>query len=688
MFIDPSTNQATPDAPAEHFRRCFYAAVLRVIEQVALMLGSYEAAFAQFPFLTGYNNELAAQGVGGLTPAEAWQCWFEQLHAWEQQSAAHLPLRAVCEAAQLDDAALSLWLSIGLAEEDARFGALFAAQQGTPGQHRATVGLLNMWWSASGAPTGLHTRIRHLEEHGLIQIANREAPRSEWTLQVPGALWDALRGEQAAQPAAGLRYHAPAELLPLEQLLVPDELRAQLAQLPALLRTGQVRTVLLRGPEHNGRKTLLGTLARQLGRGVLVAKDVHEPHDARWRWLGPLATALHALPVLSCEPAPGETAVLPELVAFTGPLGVVLGQQGGVSGAASEHALTLTLPMPEAAARLAHWQSALPEQDAATLTTIAERYRLTGGNIRRAAQLASACAALDGRAQINLNDVQQAGRTLNRQALDTLATRLNVSGDWNQLAANTTTLAELHNLTRRCRQRERLLDSAGAALGAQLNAGVRALFCGPSGTGKTLAARLLAATLHKDLYRLDLAAIVNKYIGETEKGLQRLFARAEELDVILLLDEGDALLTQRTNVTNANDRYANLETNYLLQRLETFEGILIVTTNAAERIDSAFQRRMDVVVDFRLPDAAERLSIWQLHLPEANKVEAERLLEIAGRCALTGGQVRNAALHAALLALDEHGVINTAHLEAAVQREYRKAGAVCPLRSTLDWMAY
>ena len=213
-----------------------------------------------------------------------------------------------------------------------------------------------------------------------------------------------------------------------------------------------------------------------------------------------------------------------------------------------------------------------------------------------------------------------------------------------------------------------------------MNCGVRALFSGPSGTGKTLAARLLASSLRMDLYRLDLSTVVNKYIGETEKSLNRLFARAEELDVILLLDEGDALLTQRTSVSSSNDRYANLETNFLLQRLETFEGIIVVTTNASERIDGAFQRRMDVVVDFRAPEPAERWQIWRLHLPAIHAVEASALEEVAQRCALTGGQIRNAVLHASLLALDDGQVINAGHLEAAVQREYRKAGAVCPLR--------
>jgi SpoVK/Ycf46/Vps4 family AAA+-type ATPase len=173
--------------------------------------------------------------------------------------------------------------------------------------------------------------------------------------------------------------------------------------------------------------------------------------------------------------------------------------------------------------------------------------------------------------------------------------------------------------------------------------------------------------------------VINKYIGETEKNLERVLSAAEELDVILLIDEGDALLTNRTNVANANDRYANLETNYLLQRLESFEGIVLITTNASDRIDPAFQRRMDVVIEFRNPDTNERLEIWNLHLPEHHSVPKSWLETIAIRCALSGGQIRNAALHASLLALEQNSVLDQQQLEAAVRLEYRKAGQVCPL---------
>ena len=140
---------------------------------------------------------------------------------------------------------------------------------------------------------------------------------------------------------------------------------------------------------------------------------------------------------------------------------------------------------------------------------------------------------------------------------------------------------------------------------------------------ETLAARVLATELELDLYRLDLSAIVNKYIGETEKNLNQVLSRAEELNIILLLDEGDSLLTNRTAVQSSNDRYANLETNFLLQRIESFEGILLITTNALHRIDSAFQRRMDVLVEFRMPEPEERRQIWRMHLPDDHEVSEQ-----------------------------------------------------------------
>jgi SpoVK/Ycf46/Vps4 family AAA+-type ATPase len=211
---------------------------------------------------------------------------------------------------------------------------------------------------------------------------------------------------------------------------------------------------------------------------------------------------------------------------------------------------------------------------------------------------------------------------------------------------------------------------------------VRALFSGPSGTGKTLAARQLAHQLGKDIFRIDLAATVNKYIGETEKALERALSAAEALDVVLLLDEGDALMARRTDVSNANDRYANLETNFLLQRIENFEGIILITSNDADRIDSAFSRRMDTILAFHAPDELRRLDILAQLLGE-HCASPALLQDIACRCALNGGQLRNIALHSRLLALESGQPPGDEQLRAAVVREYRKIDSHCPLKPAL-----
>ncbi len=666
--------------PIEHFKMFFYAAVLNLLNHVTKGFDSQDAVFEQFPFLAGYNNELAQSGLEGMNSLGAIKYWLDSLRDWEESATEHLPLRALRLAAGLDHAGMTSLITVGLIEEDMRFGPVFEVAQGTPGQHRPTPSLLNSWRCDENGATDARAHIRSLQEQGLVRVVNPEAPRLEWALEVPAALWDALRGEQNETPASWLRYQSPASLPSLAELILPPALNDRLQLIPGLLASGEAQSLVVRGAQRNGRRTLLGAVARSLGRGLLEVNGLIRRDDERWRTIGPLATALHAFPVIHFELAPEETAVVPALTAYDGPNGVVLGRQGGVGGASVSRALTLNLEMPDAGLRRLHWLRACSENKLRDLTGVSERFRLTSGNIYRAARLAETYATLAGRQSIIFADIQEATRALNRETLDTLAARLKIFGDWQQLSVGTDTRDELDNLENRCRHREHLRDAVGAAFGSHLNPGVRALFSGPSGTGKTLAARLLAAVLQMDLYRLDLSAVVNKYIGETEKNLNEVFSRAEELDVILLLDEGDALLTQRTGVQTANDRYANLETNFLLQRLETFEGILIVTTNAGDRIDSAFRRRMDVVINFTPPDAMERWSIWQSHLPTDHLVHDALLEDVAHRCELTGGQIRNAILHASLLALNDGGIVTSPMVTEAILREYRKSGGVCPLR--------
>jgi ATPase family protein associated with various cellular activities (AAA) len=663
-------------AAAEHFKLWFYAAVVRVLTSAVDRVASWEPLFERFPFLAHYNNELSVSGIGGVEASEAPAHWLRAVAAWEAATASHLPLRALREAAALDADAMALLMTIGLPDEDPRFGEVFDLLQGEIGMKRPTAGLLASWWDGAGGAAPARTHVRRLQELGLIQPLTVTGPRSEWAFQVPASIWEAARGDWYAEPAGGLLHTPPGELALADEVIATPDLHASLARLPVLVAAGECDALIVRGPRHNSRGTIAGALARALGRGLVETRGLDEE---RWRTLGPLATLLHAMPLLRLDVAPGEAVTVPRLRASDAPLAIVLGRHGGVTGPAVERAITIVSELPDPASRRRHWTAACADTPIDGLDRIAARFRLTAGNIRRAARRARAGARLAGRPAITAADVQEAARALNREALDTLATHVTAPADWSHVAVAPHTARELAELERRCRVRERLGAAVGPALAPQLTCGVRALLSGPSGVGKSMVARALATSLQMDLYVVNIAAILNKYVGETEKNLNELFARAEELDVMLLLDEGDALLTARTSVSSANDRYANFETNFLLQRIESFDGILVITTNAAERIDGAFQRRLDIVIEFTPPEPPERLAIWDAHLPAQHEVPYAMLADVASRCVMTGGQIRNAVLHAGALALEDGGRVTPSHLHAAVEREYRKAGGMCPI---------
>lgn len=658
---------------ARHFTLYVYAAVLELLVRLSREDGGMP--FDTWPFLAGYNNELVAHGLAGRATDEAPASWRQAIADWEQgREHEHLPLRELRTQLGLGHEGMVLLMLAALVDEDPRFASLFAHLQGD-GRVRPTASLLRSWYSEEQSAMAGRSAVRRLLDGGLLRSIGGGLDAS---LEVPSAIADAMRGQTPDEPCTGMRYLPIDRLLSLDRYVAPADLRMRASRLAALLSAGEVSAVIIRGPHGSGRRTLAGAIAREMGRGALQLDATARRDDEAWRLLVPIRALSASLPIVSFEPAPGEASSLPSSANLS-PIVFTQGRSGTVGGALGSSGVTLTLEMPAAGERRRHWRAALGDCcGAEDLDSIVER-RMTGGQIRRAARLARASAVMDGRGTVTSSDVRAATREVGRQALETLATRLDALDDWSRLAVSSATRRELDALAARCRWRESLGAAAGPLAG-DATAGVRALFTGPSGTGKTMAARLLAAELGKEIFRLDLAGLVSKFIGETEKAIDRVLSRGEELDVVLLLDEGDALLTPRTNVTTSNDRYANLETNFLLQRLESFDGMLFVTTNAADRIDRAFARRMDVIVDFTSPGPEERLAIWDAHLPREHRVPGDLLREVALRCAMTGAQIRNAVLHATLLALERGDGIRPGDIEAAVQREFVKCGAACPLR--------
>jgi hypothetical protein len=679
-----------------HFLLHFYAAVhclLHYIRRLDGLVGKeLETSFKRYPFLGNYLTELQ-QRVPEMADWDQAAIWWErEISTWEVDSDKHLPLRAVGDLSNASFASRLALVIAGLVDEDSRFGTLFAHLQAPLNYRRPSQEIVGQML-AGNSIEGWNLCRPLLS--GFIEIPNRDAPRSEWVLRVPTLLWDAIKGTESFPGSSWCQVHSLEKFSKIRELIFPENYLHHLEQAIVLVTQGKIKVIVLRGMQGSERLDIIGAIACKLGYGVIEIspstaknKEEHENNRPRYESLGALCTLAHCMPVFTHDLGPGEMVDLQALPGYDGPMGILLGMEGGLRGALSEQALSLTVPMAGADLRLRHWTQILDGHAGIDLHEISERFQIPGAYIHQAGNIAIMHAALEQRDKVDINDIRLACRTLNRQVLDNLATRLEVEGSWKQLVVSDPVAAKLRELELRCRHRERLAEHLGPAFHSTTNRGVRALLTGGSGTGKTFAAKILAAELGMDLYRVDLSAIINKYIGETEKNLHRVLSRAEELDVILLLDEGDSLLGNRTEVKSSNDRYANLETNYLLQRLENYHGIVVVTTNASQSIDRAFQRRMDIVVNFTPPQADERLRIWQFHLPVNHVVNGDHLLTIAARFPLSGGQIRNAALHATLLALDDLSqAVRHYHIDAAIESEYSKAGALYPITETNERMS-
>lgn len=258
-------------------------------------------------------------------------------------------------------------------------------------------------------------------------------------------------------------------------------------------------------------------------------------------------------------------------------------------------------------------------------------------------------------------------------------TRVVPSAGWDDLVLPQPAVGQLQEAVSRVRHGDVVLDRWGFLPGRPGRRGVRLLFCGPPGTGKTLAAEVLAGAIGRELLIVDLSRTVSKWIGETEKNLAAAFDAAERGDYVLLFDEADALFARRTEVGDARDRYANLETSYLLSRLSWFDGVAVLATNLRQNLDVAFGRRLEFVIPFDLPGPDERRRLWRAHLPCAAPLAADvELDQLAAFYPISGALIRNAALGAAYLAADQDEPIGAGHFAHAVHREYRKAGLAYP----------
>jgi hypothetical protein len=346
----------------------------------------------------------------------------------------------------------------------------------------------------------------------------------------------------------------------------------------------------------------------------------------------------------------------------------------------SAHVARLHQHVPGYASRLDLWQQALtsvPLSPGTDLTEVAGRYRLNGDQIQRASQAArhAAWQRQPAHPSVQSSDLFSSARTVSSSHLGQLARRVEPRHRWQDLILPEDRLSQLHEMCDQFRYRHIVFDEWDFARHVARGRGLSALFAGPSGTGKTMAAEVIAGELELDLYKIDLSGVVSKYIGETEKNLERIFGQAQDSNAILFFDEADALFGKRSETKDAHDRYANIEISYLLQKIEEYDGVVILTSNLRQNLDEAFLRRLQFAIEFPFPDEDARLRIWQQILPASAPLAQDvELSELAVRFKFSGGSIRNVLLSAAFLAARDGKKIAMGHLLWAARREFQKMG--------------
>ncbi|MGW5349395.1 ATP-binding protein [Streptomyces sp. NPDC004031] len=601
-------------------------------------------------------------------------------------------------------------LLVALAPDlDARFESLYGYLNDDLTRRRPSVGLAlelcgrtgmsaDRFRLAPGAP---------LVEGGLLEVTEPERPPLSRTLTVPdrvtahllgGSRPDtrlaAVLGEAAPDPAAEpARVRAVAAAAATGTGLVHLRSRGGDAEglAVAALRAAGLRPLVLDAAALAPRAAEVPDIARAAAR------------EARLTGAGAVLGPLEALPDRPAERA----RVLGELCAAL--RGIPFLTHGGSAwdpAWAADGPVVLTVPAPSPERQAARWRHALDEaahavhpqdeavrpegpapQDAAALAAAVAAHRLDARQLRRAADVAVRTAALAGR-PVAADDLRTAVRAQNGAGLERLARRVEPGVGWDDLVLPPPTHRRLRELALRARHRDQVLGQWGMRPGGGRGRGVIALFSGESGTGKTMSAEVVAADLGMDLYVVDLSTVVDKYVGETEKNLERIFTEASAVNAVLLFDEADAIFGKRSEVKDASDRHANIESAYLLQRMESFDGIAVLTTNLRANLDAAFTRRIDVVADFPMPDAGRRRDLWERCLGERLPRAADLDLAFcAERFELAGGSIRACAVTAAYLAAEADGPLTMRQVVTSIAQEYRKLGRLVLAGEFGPWLA-
>lgn len=602
-----------------------------------------------------------------------------------EAAGAVLRLRALARDFGLAPLDVELLLIAMAPDLDSRFERLYGYLHDDVTRRRASVGLaleLTGLPPAAGAARQRLTPSGPLVASGLVTVDEPDRPFLTRSLSVPDRVTAHLLGDDSDD-------HDLLHLLaPATADAAPDP-----SGLARALRAGARLCFLREKPGSSGRNLAVAGLAAA-GRPV-VALDLGRlgpnedaltvariaMRDARLRGAGLVAGPIEALADRGigavrafADPAAAAPGADAELAAPV----LLIGRRSWEPSWSHDVPVILDVDPPTSSDRAELWRRTL-NGSAGTVdpAEVTQHFRLTPEQVTRAARAARLQAVASG-TELGIEHLRSGARAQNAAGLENLAKRIVPRVGWDDLVLPEPTLHGLQELASRARNRERVIDEWGMRPGGGRGRGITGLFAGDSGTGKTMSAEVIAGVLGLDLYSINLATVVDKYVGETEKNLERIFSEADGINGVLLFDEADAIFGKRSEVRDAHDRYANIETAYLLQRMESFDGLALLSTNLRANLDDAFARRLDAVIDFPLPDPEFRQVLWERCLgPDVPRGDDVDLEFAAKRFELSGGNIRSIAVTAAYFAAETGKPVGMLELMRATQREYRKLGRLC-----------
>lgn len=577
----------------------------------------------------------------------------------------------------LDGVDLDILLVALVPDLDPRFERLYAYLQDDVSRRRASTGLALELATGRSGPSSARRRLdptAPLVAGGLLLIEEPERPFLTRSLRVPDRVAAHLSGDGRPDARMVDLRVSPAGMGFPEGAAVTRALARGVGLIHIRERLGTAGTALaVAALEADARPVLALDLGR-LG-PTDDPREIARIAERECRLTG--ATLVVGPLDAVTERGPGAVRAFGELACPT----ILVGARTWDPAWSRQVPVLIEAPLPSIVHRADAWTAQLGVDetdrslDAGAVTI---QFRLGPDQIARAARAARQQAAAEDR-PLAPDDLRAGARAQNAAGLERLARRIHPSVAWPDLVLPGDIVEQLRELAARARYRDVVLDTWGMGrAGASRGRGLAALFAGDSGTGKTMSAEVMAAELGLDLYVIDLSTVIDKYVGETEKNLDRIFSEADRVNGVLLFDEADAVFGKRSDVKDSHDRYANVEVAYLLQRMEQFDGVAILTTNLRSNLDEAFTRRLDAVVDFPVPEEEDRLRLWERHLPPGvPRADDLDLPFLAQRFRLSGGNIRNVSLAAAYLAAAAGRSVTMADLILGMATEYRKLGRLC-----------